>query len=385
VFGGLAEVGVRLDDYYRRGIPLAHRPDINVDLKLLDSIGPRGRPYGRYQDYHLNSAGFRSSEASLTPKPGCVRVMTLGSSETFGAGTEGVGYDYPAQLQDSLAKHGCFQVINGAILGMSMPSMITMWNAYGSRFAPDIVVILPNQMVYLGDPPPSFPKPRPDPAPSWKSALYPRLADRFKEVANYPAFIQRQRDDNFIAEETAGRPATWYYPEPPKDRLAQYRRDLDSLITAVQARGAQVVLTPCPMKFGDKLETRADSALMTAWRLYMPRAKPEVALPFMLMANDVLRDVGRERGVPVVDLAAALNGRGELFYDFSHFTRSGASLIAAKLADTVVSVSARSAPGQRERRQYEHFESTRIISSVIPRAFRKSSIAWRQFVHRSSP
>jgi hypothetical protein len=341
VLGGLAEVAARIDDYTRRGIPLTHRPDINVDLKLLDSIGPRGRPFGRYQDYSLNSIGFRGGEDAIKPKPGCVRIMTLGSSETFGAGSEGVGQEYPAQLQDSLSKHGCYQVINGAILGMSLPALITMWNNFGAQFKPDIVVVLPNQMVYLGDDPPGFPRPRPEVPPSLKSMLYPRLADRMKEFVEFPAFLQRQRVENHLADLTAGRPASWYYPEPPRDRLEQYRRNLDSLIATIRAHGAVPVLTPCPMKFGDRLETQEDSALMASWREYMPRARPEVALPFMLMANDVVRDVGRRQNVPVVDLAALMNGRKDLFTDFSHFTKSGASVIAKALSDTLLQVSTR--------------------------------------------
>ena len=107
LLGVFGEIASRAYDYAYRGIPLSAAPNLERDLILVDSLGPRGKPNGSFRDWHLNSVGFRSSESVLTPRPGCVRVMTLGSSETFGAGSEGPGYEYPAQRSTRSPGRGC--------------------------------------------------------------------------------------------------------------------------------------------------------------------------------------------------------------------------------------------------------------------------------------
>lgn len=51
--------------------------------------------------------------------------------------------------------------------------------------------------------------------------------------------------------------------------------------------------------------------------------------------NEVLRRVAREEGVPLVDVAAELLGRGEFFVDFVHFTARGHAEVARLLAPAV--------------------------------------------------
>src|SRR5215831_11395765 len=131
--GGLAEAGVRLDDYRRLGLPLFAAPSYD-DLLTHDAYGTHGAPHGSYRELQLNSAGFRSPEASLSPPPGCIRVMTLGASETFGTGSGAPGNEFPAQLEDSLSLRGCYRVLNAAMVGASLRSLIPYWKSWASHF-----------------------------------------------------------------------------------------------------------------------------------------------------------------------------------------------------------------------------------------------------------
>ena len=329
-----AELMARLDDYVRRGVPWSSAPDLTRDLILRDSLGPRGKPNGHYQRFKLNSAGFRSSEGSLTVAQGCTRVMTLGSSETFGAGGESPGQEYPAQLGDSLARHGCFQVLNAAIIGIALPGMTEQWNNWAWRFRPDIVVVLANPMFYLGNEPPTYPLPetvRPATSPWW----HPRILDRAHEVIHYPDFIQRRRVRRALDALTAGHPTEWFFSVPPRDRLERYRRDLDSLVVAIRSRAAVPVLAAYPMRFGAKFNA-ADSALLIAWRQYTPRALPFAMLAFETAAADIVRDVGRAREVRVVDLPSTITGHRDWFVDFVHYTDTGAGAVAGRVAEVLV-------------------------------------------------
>src|SRR5688572_28304348 len=79
----VAEAISRVDDAIRSGTPLLASPSY-TDLTMQDSLGTRGRPFAHYQKWKLNNAGFRSPEISLEPRPNCVRIAVMGTSEAFG-------------------------------------------------------------------------------------------------------------------------------------------------------------------------------------------------------------------------------------------------------------------------------------------------------------
>jgi hypothetical protein len=336
---GLAgELAARADDRMRDGIPMISAPELHYDLIIFDSLGSRGKPFGRYQRWALNSAGFRSDESTLAPRPGCTRVMTLGSSETFGVAGESPNKEYPAQLGDSLAPHGCYQVINAGIVGLTLPGITQMWKVWGSKFDPQVVVILANPMVYLGNDPPArivVGKGRSQPRPPWWT---PRLIEKAHQAIHYPEVIQRRRVQRQLDGLLQGHPPDWIFSSVPTERLDRYREDLDSLVTAVRAHGVKPVLVVYPMRFGGTLNQQ-DLDLLTAWRVFSPRATTAVMLAFENAAGDVVRDVGRARNIRVVDLASVMNGRREWFDDFVHYTDAGASVVAGQIGSVVRAVS----------------------------------------------
>ena len=218
-----AELTARIDDYLNFGVPFLRAPDLTSDLVFHDSLGARGVPNGRYQRWRLNSAGFRSPESVITPVAGCLRVMTLGSSETFGVASESPNHEYPAQLGDTLARYGCYQVMNAAIVGISTPGMIQLWNSWASRFRPDFVVILANPMFYLSDRAPTFPGPgsaqRGTGGPWWT----PRLLSKAQQVIELPNVIQRVRVRRQLRQLTASHPKKALAPDYTLPIVAQAR------------------------------------------------------------------------------------------------------------------------------------------------------------------
>jgi lysophospholipase L1-like esterase len=330
-----AELTARVDDYVHFGVPFANVPDLTNDLILHDSLGTRGMPNGRYQRWMLNSAGFRSPESVLTPVPGCIRVMTLGASESFGAADETPNREYPAQLSDSLAKHGCFQVMNAAIVGVAIPGLIQLWNRWASRFQPGIVVILANPQFYLADKQPAFAVP---PAVPWHPPSrwwVPRLLSKAQQAFDFPDMIQRRRVQRRLSQLTSGHLPEWFFRSIPRDRLAQYRQDLDSLITTIRAHGAQPILAAYPIRFGDTIVPE-DRPMVEAWRQFSPRATTEVMLAFPTEAAIAVRQLGLDRQVAVVDLPRAMNGRRDLFGDPVHYTDAGAAVVASHVQQAVI-------------------------------------------------
>ncbi|HVH09641.1 MAG TPA: hypothetical protein VM736_07580 [Gemmatimonadales bacterium] len=326
-----AEATARLDDRVRQGIPLLHVPDPARDLVLRDSLGPRGRPNGRYKKWRLNRFGFRSADMTLVPAPGCTRIAVLGASETLGA-YEADGQEYPSQLEDSLRGSGCVEVVNAAIAGISLRRLTHLWNTWVARFQPSVVLVYPSPTLYLSENPPADP-PAPRSAmeddPPWWT---PRLLERAHEVLHYPALIQRRRVARAVARAVAGRDSSWLFRSVPADRLNQYVADLDSLVSAIRARGATPVLVTHAMRFTVPPDP-SDADVLNSWRQFTPRATTDAILAFEEAAADATRMLGARRGVLVVDAASALSGHREYFGDFVHFTNRGAGVMAGLIAD----------------------------------------------------
>jgi len=325
----------RLDDAVRSGTPLLASPS-PADLWMQDSLGTRGRPFARYQKWRLNSAGFRSKEISLKPRPGCVRVAVMGASETFGY-AESAGKEFPSQLADSLSRGGCYEVMNTAIIGLPLTGQVELWVNWVSRFQPSVVVIYASPVFYLSSDPPRFPSRRRGMS-TWVAtpppAVSSRLWGRMKDHIHYPDFIQRRRVMNKIANATKGRSEDWFYRTVPDDRLVLFRQHLDSLVAVVRATGAVPVLVTHAMRFSNRLDTE-DQDLLRAWRQFTPRATERVLMRFELATAAAVRDLARARGVPMADVSSVMTGRTRWFADFVHFNDDGAAVVAQCVAGAV--------------------------------------------------
>ncbi len=63
--------------------------------------------------------------------------------------------------------------------------------------------------------------------------------------------------------------------------------------------------------------------------------------------NDVTRDLGHERGVPVIDLAKLLPKSSRLYYDTLHFSAEGADVVAGVVARELCPILAERFPDRR--------------------------------------
>ena len=328
-----AELTARLDDIIRDGIPFLAAPDQQRDLTVRDSLGVRGRPNGRHRSWKLNGAGFRGPEISEDPPIGCRRVMVLGASESFGY-YEPPGKEYPAQLQDSLRASGCHEVVNAAIVGITLPQIVTLWRNWASRFHPDLVLIYATPMFYLSDNPPFFRRRAGEsvgPDPRW---WRPRLLVRAKQRFEYPAFIQRRRVAGTLRRASTGKPPDWAFDSIPSERLALLGAHLDTLLTAIAVTGATPVVVTHPSRFGPGLN-REDQDMLEGWRSFSPRATEKTMLAFEARSADLMRSIGSREHIPVIDLAQRMTGHREWFADFAHFTEEGAAVAAGITAETI--------------------------------------------------
>jgi hypothetical protein len=95
-----------------------------------------------------------------------------------------------------------------------------------------------------------------------------------------------------------------------------------------------VVLATHANRFASPLRA-GDEAQMTGWVRFYPRASPECLIDMERKAEEVVRRIGRERSIEVVEVQAALGKDPRYYADFSHFTDAGAERAAAALAGPI--------------------------------------------------
>lgn len=331
VFCGTGEATSRVYDKVRYGVPFLAMPSRDA-LIYRDSLTVRGTPNARSGPFTLDRFGFQAPDMDSLPAPGCTRVMALGASETFGY-TESPGKNYVTQLRDSLGHADCYDVINAGVRGLTGPNLIRFWDYWASAFRPKIVVIYPTPNFYLDNSPPAPLRPA-HPQGSDDMALRSRFLDHAHDRFSLPTFLQQWRLRHEIAEATADRPRDWFFNTAPQDRLELFRKDLDSLVTLVQASGATPVLVATATRFGASLTAR-DQELLLQWRFTMPRATPGAIIQFERQAAHTIRQIAASHQIPIVDADSAMTGHGNDFSDAQHFTDAGAGVLASLVAPVI--------------------------------------------------
>jgi lysophospholipase L1-like esterase len=340
VIGVCGEVAARLDDALFHSVPLLANPR-REDLIMQDWFGRRGRPHAQFGKWKLNSLGFRGPELRHK-EPGCIRVVVLGASESFGY-AESPEHEYPSVLQQKLAGEGCVEVVNAALIGMQLGSMRSYWTNWVAKIQPDVVVVYPSPLFYLAS---STPKPRgtdravtpsasaaaESPADSGTARFESRFIKRLRSVVTgaLPRWIPMYLNQRRVAAELAAQ-ALPLISAPPAADLDKFRQALTQLLDTIKSSGARVVLLTHAQRATLPIEARMLPDLWEA-RIYWPRAELPVLAQFNEAGNDVIREVARHEEVQLIDVAPLLDGCWDCFADLNHFADKGAALMAEAIA-----------------------------------------------------
>ena len=303
-----------------------------------------GRPNARFRKFVLDSFGFRGPDIARRPVPGTRRVFAVGASETFGLG-ESPGKEYPRQLEDSLAARvdlrrrlgvDRFEVVNGAMLGMSLPTLTQDVRTRLARFAPSVIVAYPTPVQYLTDQRPVAAVPDPSVTavsePSFRLRVVPRLREQLKLML--PAAVTTRLRERDIARAIREHPPGWVLTEVPEDRVHAYEEDLRRLVGAIREIGADPVLMAHVNVFAEG-EPR-DERLLTMWRRFYPRAGGDVLVEFDRRVRRVTCRVAVDSAVTLVEVEPHLAApRSQWFADYSHFNDRGAGLVAGLIAGAI--------------------------------------------------
>jgi hypothetical protein len=346
-FGATLELMARCDDVLTWGAPFWG--EYSQDrLSIVDELGPRCRPGGHFEKWKLDSHGFRGPEVADAARPGMIRILVVGASESFGL-YESPGKEYPAELQRQLeaARPGRFEVINAACAGMTPPRIDSLLRSFLGRFRPDWVLFYPSPQFYLDEEPPRAWRPgAPQPRPRCTSRVARRLSTALKSVL--PARIQTRLRDREIQSVVQRHEAGWVWTTPPRERVELFRTHLQELVAAVRSLGARPILLTHANRFGSKL-TDEDRQELVTLRKFFPRASLSVLLPFERSMNRALLDTAVRANVTAIDTEQRVGKAPAYFADFSHFTDRGAQAMAAVLSRELVGLLTTASSSQRRR------------------------------------
>jgi lysophospholipase L1-like esterase len=335
------EVIARLDDTLFFGVPFFSNPT-DDDLTTHDWFGRRGRAHGQFGKWKLNSLGFRGPEITVERAPACARIVVLGASETFGY-LESPGHEYPSLLARKLAGRGCVEVVNAAVVGMIVGTMQGYWTNWVARLHPDVVLIYPSPLLYLGNTAVHGVQPRPVPPSTLPSSAAPdapvdhpfesRFLSRVRGYAGalVPRWVNMYRLEHRVRATLAALPPAPDINSPPAEDLAAFRRDLNGLIECIRSSGARVILLTHAERAGWPIERR-DIPDLWAMRAYLPHASLPELVEFDRVGNAIIRETAQQQQVQVIDTAAELNGRFDSFGDLVHFNDKGADTVASLIA-----------------------------------------------------
>jgi hypothetical protein len=233
------------------------------------------------------------------------------------------------------------QVLNAAMPGMSLPTIRQDIRLRVSALKPDVVVLYATPSAYLDDALPVAARPDSLIAPHalpGRYAFLPRVADRIRIQlkALLPTVVQDRIRRRQIDAMLAQHPSGWRFNAVPTERLRRFESDLREAVGSIRAAGATPVLMTHANRFVGN--GTSDGAALRAWEKFYPRASGATIVAFDSVARLTTVAVARDSGAVLVDLAPSLaKTRGSAFADFSHFTDSGAALVAGAVTGSLFS------------------------------------------------
>jgi lysophospholipase L1-like esterase len=126
--------------------------------------------------------------------------------------------------------------------------------------------------------------------------------------------------------------------------VGPYRDRLRELVALCREAGALPVLLTQPALYGPAVDDVTGVDLARVEVDATRRWDGALAWAVLEAYNDATREVGRETGTRVVDLARDVPKSSRLYYDFVHFTNEGAAVVAHRVADALCPVLAQNFP-----------------------------------------
>jgi len=324
-----------------------HRLKPDQAVSTSGAWGDPANPDGSGRTFTINERGYRGVPITIPKPESTIRIVVLGGSSVFDVNAN-EGADWPHLVQEFLrhSGHPEVEVINAGVPGHA--SFDSLGRLYSQlwMFEPDYVVLYHgwNDVKYFPSLDPGHPliakltpyDPAADPFQNYRGGLDRFLAHSQVYIKLRSQYWIHKLDPGTEGARIEAGVQAGYGPWG----LRQFQLDVELLIEATRAIQATPLLV-------------TESTLVVAANT--PDERARIHYEYQGMGHDALvralqdcarivRQVGHEKNVDVLDLAGRFNGRGDLFEDHVHTTAAGSRAIAAEVAAFVAKVMTRTHP-----------------------------------------
>lgn len=273
---------------------------------------------GQQQEIRSNSLGLRSPELAPRAQPGEHRIAVIGASSVMGAYSPTNADTLPAVMEAQLRRlspRSNVRVINAGIAGYTLLDQRKMLDYVAERLAPELVFVYSGVNDFTGY------------CRAGRSAVHvnPYRLPQFE----LPRWLMSV--DLLLKNTVALRPAPRVSQRMVDARaldLGEYRRRVEDLVQAAQARGIRLVLATNARSYRPNQPLQVQEALARTARYYNDCFDLDGLNALYERHNAVIDEVGARLGVPVIAAGELVPGGTDYFVDSVHFTAKGKAALA---------------------------------------------------------
>ena len=327
VFGALLEAAVQLRFELRHGTSMVElmrqRSLFETDPATgLKRLHPQGEFVRQQQVITSNALGLRGPEPGLdAARP---RVIVLGASTVMGAAASDDAHTLPARLEAALRERLGLpvQVVNGGISGYTLADQRELLETVLKPVPAGLVVLYPG----FNDFAPYCQ------APAWRRPAamqgLPRLA--------MPEWWMT--DDLVLANTSALReapPALLPARDPDRMDLSAYRAAAEALARSAARQGRTLLIATVARSFRREQDGAEQARRAAELAALLPCFSTAGLHRLFERHNEVLAQVARRHGLPLVDLAQLVPGEARYFANATRLTDAGSEFAARQLAAAI--------------------------------------------------
>jgi lysophospholipase L1-like esterase len=280
-------------------------------------------PYPNQQlgQVRINNLGFRGPD-TLPQKPdGTLRLAFLGSSTTYDANVaEGKNWPHLTATQFPQQLTGCStDFINAGLPGYSTNHMSKYWESKVSRYAIDVVVLLPGDMTN-------------DIQTAAKLAGFSGHSQQQSWLAKHSLLWQKiEKNIAIIQAQRAAYSSTGKFT-PDIDALADvFEQRLNQAIDSLQAGDSYLVLPTISSRVRASMEKSEQVKAANSALFFMPYLSIPTLIEAQDRYNQVIRRVAKQRGIALIEGEDNIPADSQHFVDSRHFNTAGSQLMAKRI------------------------------------------------------
>jgi len=322
------------------------REELIFALSVEDSNGIRHNvPNASYEKWEINSLGFKGREFDLEKKEGQIRVVCLGSSESFGK-YESKDKEWPSQLGEKLRDlFPRVEVINASVVGLKYERTKDYVEKYLLPLKPDVLILFQRFLIFvrhsMREREGKYAQERRVKSTVKLYRLHIRTLPKLEETIErcLPGWLlinirlwtlrsklRRKVKKYLINKEPLG--------EVPGNIILEFEKHLSIFIDYLKENHIVPVLSTFPTLITPLNKDMHKNILMESRRHCIELSKDGIVDAYIKF-NDAIRRIAKEQNLVFIDNDQLVPKTLEYFGDNYHFTDKGAELIAENFYNTL--------------------------------------------------